>query len=90
VDTGTEFPAGIPRIYIWIDYQDMADGSSWSRVLRLNGDVVRSESEGWERGAEGVAYYFFDAQGGWPSGIYEVTFFIGDKLVASAQFSMIN
>ncbi len=90
VNTDTEFPAGTPRIYVWIDFQEMADGSSWSRVLRLNGEVIRSESEGWERGADGIAYYFFDAQGGWPTGAYEVTFFIGDKLVTSAQFSIIN
>lgn len=90
VNAGTIFPAGARRLYFWLAFSDMADGVSWSRVLLLDGEVVRSESETWERGAEGTAYYWFEAQGGWPAGSYEVQFFIGDRLVASKTFDVIN
>lgn len=90
VDAGTTFPVGTPRIYYWVEYENMQDGLSWSRVLLLNGTVVRSESEAWERGAEGVAYYWFDAQGGWPTGAYEIQFYIGDTLVDSMTYEVIS
>jgi hypothetical protein len=90
VNAGETFPAGIRRLYFWLEFSGMADGVSWSRVLLLNGEVVRSESETWERGAAGTAYYWFEAQGGWPAGSYEVQFFIGDRLIASKTFDVIN
>jgi hypothetical protein len=90
VDAGTTFPVGTPRIYYWVEYENMENGLSWSRVLLLNGTVVRSESEAWERGTEGVAYYWFDAQGGWPTGAYEIQFYIGEQMVDSTTYEVIN
>jgi hypothetical protein len=90
VDEGTTFPVGTPRIYYWVAYENMENGLSWSRVLLLNGTVVRSESEAWERGTEGVAYYWFDAQGGWPTGAYEIQFYIGEQLADSTTYEVIN
>ena len=63
---------------------------SWSQVLLLNGNVVRSESEGWQQEEQGVAFYFFEAQGGWPVGDYEVRFFIGDNFAISGTFRILN
>ncbi len=90
VNAGVTFPIGIPRIYIWLEYSDMADGVSWSRVLLINGEVVRSESELWNGGTEGTAYYWFEAQGGWPAGRYEVQVYIGERLVASQAFDIVD
>lgn len=90
VNTGEVFPVGTPRIYYWIEFENMVDGMSWSRALLLDGRVVRTESEAWERGSEGVAYYWFDAQGGWPTGRYEVQFFLGEELVDSATYQVVN
>ncbi|NLH06453.1 MAG: hypothetical protein GX484_02500 [Chloroflexi bacterium] len=90
VNVGDVFPVGTPRIYFWVEFDNMVNGVSWSRALLLDGRVVRTESEAWERGEEGVAYYWFDAQGGWPTGRYEVQFFIGDKLVDSATYQVVN
>mgnify|MGYP001243231139 FL=1 len=90
VNTGDVFPAGTPRIYYWVEFENMANGMSWSRALLLDGRVVRTESEAWERGTEGVAYYWFDAQGGWPAGRYEVQFFIGEEMVDSATYEVVN
>lgn len=90
VNPGTSFPVGTPRIYYWVSFSNMENGLSWSRVLLLNGTVVRSESESWERGTEGTAYYWFDAQGGWPAGSYEVQFYLGDRLADTATYDVIN
>jgi hypothetical protein len=90
VNTSLEFAAGIPRIYVWLEYQNIADGVSWSRVLLRNGSLLISETELWERGTEGVAYYFFDAPDGWAAGSYEVQFYIVDKLASSKAFSIID
>ncbi|HEC23383.1 MAG TPA: hypothetical protein ENI95_10765 [Chloroflexi bacterium] len=90
VNTGTTFPAGTARIYFWLEFENMVDGVSWSQVLLLNGSVIRSESQEWDRGAEGSAYYWFGAQGGWPAGNYEVQFYVGDKLMATASFTIVD
>jgi hypothetical protein len=90
VNADTTFPVGLPRLYVWIEYASMADGVSWSRVLLLDGSVIRTESEEWVRGEEGSAYYYFDAQGGWPAGQYEIQFYIGDRLVESRTFSIVD
>lgn len=90
INPGTQFVVGIPRVYFFLQFENMADGMSWSRVLTRNGEVIRSESESWERGESGTAYYWFAAQGGWPTGQYEIQFFVGDTLLTTAAFEVIN
>ncbi len=90
VNPGETFPAGVARLYFFVEFSNMADGMSWSRVLVRNGAVIRSESESWDRGPEGDAYYWFGAQGGWPAGSYEIQFYLGDRLVASRVFTIVN
>jgi hypothetical protein len=90
LNASLEFAAGIPRIYVWIEYSNLADGVSWSRVLLRNGALLISETELWERGTEGVAYYFFDSETGWGAGSYEVQFYIGATLASSKAFSIID
>jgi hypothetical protein len=90
VNPGRTFPAGIQRIYFFFEFGTMADGMSWSRVLLRNGEVVRSESEEWDRGPEGQAYHVFVAQGGWPGGSYEIRYYAGSRLLTTEVFSIIN
>lgn len=90
INPDSAFPAGTPRIYFWVEFSSMANGISWSRVLLRDGTVIRSESEAWERGEEGLAYFWFDAQGGWPAGNYEIQFYMGDQLVDSREFTVVN
>lgn len=90
VNVDTSFPAGTQRIYFWLSFSSLADGLSWSQVLLLNDEVVRSESESWAHGAEGTSFYWFEAQGGWPAGSYEAQFYLGDTLAARADFSIID
>jgi hypothetical protein len=88
VDLNTIFPVGIPRVYYWFEFENITAGISWSQVLLLNGSVIRSESEEWNRGESGSAYYWFGAQEGWPAGTYEIQFYLGDRLMSSASYSI--
>ncbi|MBN1428492.1 MAG: hypothetical protein JXB07_08905 [Anaerolineae bacterium] len=87
-NAGTEFPLGTPRIYVFIEFENMADGLSWSRAMLRDGSVIRSESEAWSRGESGVAYYWFDAQEGWPIGRYQIQFYIGEELNTQGVFTV--
>jgi hypothetical protein len=66
----------------------MTDGAAWSRVLLLDRTAVRTETEPWSQGQEGTAYYWFNAQGGWPPGEYVVQFYLGDRLLAEKSFTL--
>jgi len=88
VDTGTQFDAGIPRVYYWLEYDNMENGLEWTQVLLLNGEQVLRETTLWDQDEEGLAYYFFDAEGGWPAGSYEVQFYIGDELVDTRRYTL--
>lgn len=90
VGTGTSFPAGVPRFYVFFDYENMTNGVSWSRVVILDGKVVRTETEAWQNGPQGVnRYFFFDATGGgWPAGLYVIQFYLGDDLASETTFNL--
>jgi hypothetical protein len=89
VSAGTKFPVGTPRIYVFFDFSNMADGVSWSRALLRDGSVIFSESEAWSRGEQGKTYDWFNAQGGGLSaGNYQVQFYIGEKMIAQGVFTI--
>ncbi len=88
VNTGTKFPVGTPKIYVFFEYINMADGLSWAPALLRNGAVVRTEPYLWEYGEKGTGYYQFPAQGGFPAGNYQIQFYIGEKLVAQGVFTI--
>ncbi len=90
ISPGDTFVAGVSRIYFFFAFTNMVDGASWSQVLLLNDSLIRSESELWEQGAEGNAYYWFGAQGGWPSGRYEIRFYVGDRLLAAQSYTLVD
>ncbi len=85
---GTQFDAGLTRIYYWVEYDNMADGDSWRQVLLINGDTILDDQLAWDQGEEGTAYYFFDAPEGWPAGNYEIRFFTGDRLNDAIRFTL--
>jgi hypothetical protein len=87
-DAGAFFSAGVPRLYFFIEFANMTDGAAWSRVLLLDRTAVRTETEPWSQGQEGTAYYWFNAQGGWPPGEYVVQFYLGDRLLAEKSFTL--
>lgn len=90
---GSTFEAGTPRLYVFYDFEGMTDGASWSGVLLVNGQVFEEASfdQLWSLGGEGTNLYrWFDHDGGWPAGEYEIRFFIGDRLADSATFRIVE
>lgn len=90
---GSTFEAGTPRLYVFYDFEGMTDGASWSGVLLVNGQVFEEASfdQLWSLGSEGTNLYrWFDRDGGWPAGAYEIRFFIGDRLADSATFRIVE
>lgn len=90
INTGTQFVAGLPRIYYWVSYRNMLDDIAWSQVLLRDGEIIRAESNTWNQGEEGTTYFWLEAQGGWPAGNYEIQFFIGDRMTDTSTYQMIN
>lgn len=89
VGAGTKFPVGTPRIYVFFEFSNMANGVSWSRALLRDGSVIFSESEAWSRGEQGKTYDWFNAQGGGLSaGNYQVQFYVGEKMIAQGVFTI--
>jgi hypothetical protein len=88
VDAGTFFSSGQPRIYFFISFSKMSNGQSWSRALLLDSKVIRTVTEAWNQGETGKAYYWFEAQGGFPQGSYQAQFYIGDKMAAQGAFTL--
>jgi hypothetical protein len=88
VGIGTEFPAGLQRIYCWFRYSGMTGDLTWQRMLFLNRIMIREEVGEWEADESGVGYYYFTAQNGWAPGQYEARFYIGDRLADSATFTI--
>jgi len=88
VEPGTFFSSGQPRIYFFISFSNMSNGQSWSRALLLDTKVIRTVTEAWNQGVKGNAYYWFEAQGGFPQGSYQVQFYVGDKLAAQGTFTL--
>jgi hypothetical protein len=88
VNAGTKFPAGTPKIYVFYEYTNMADGISWAPALLRNGAIVFTVSDLWKLGEKGKAYYQFDAHGGLSAGNYQVQLYVGEKMVAQGVFTI--
>jgi len=92
-DPGSTFEAETPRLYVFYDFEGMTDGASWSGVLLVDGQVFEEASfdQLWSLGSEGTNLYrWFDRDGGWPAGEYEIRFFIGDRLADSVTFRLVE
>lgn len=92
VNPGPIFEAGIPRFYVFFDFEGMVEGVSWSGVVLVDGQRIEQASfdQLWTMGEEGVGMYrWFDRDDGWPVGNYEVRFYIGDRQADSVTFRMV-
>lgn len=82
----TEFPAGSARVYFFVDYTNMKNGTLWRRELVFNGEVVQSSDYLWGLTESGSAYFFFGQQNGFTPGDYEVRLYIGSGETPTATF----
>jgi hypothetical protein len=88
IDPGNQFPVGIQRIYLFIEYGLMDDGIGWSRILFRDGVPIQGQSYLWSLGSEGSSYFFFGSDEGYPAGAYEARLYLGDQAVSSFSFSI--
>ena len=88
IDATKQFPAGVQRIYLFIDFQQMDDGVGWSRILFRDGVPIQGQSYLWSLDEEGSSYFFFGSDEGYPPGEYEVRLFLGDTQVSQYAFSI--
>ena len=86
VNAARQFPAGVQRIYLFIDFQQMDDGVGWSRVLFRDGVPIQGQSYLWSLDEEGSSYFFFGSDEGYPPGEYEVRLLLGDNQVSQYAF----
>jgi len=86
VEPHTSFPSGIKRIYLFLTYDQMDDGVTWSRVLYRDGQPIQGQSYLWSQGESGDSFFFFGDEEGYPPGMYEVRLFIGEEEVNRFEF----
>ncbi len=86
VEPRAQFPAGIRRIYLFINYEQMDNGVGWSRVLYREGIPVQGQAYLWSLGEAGGSYFFFGHENGYAPGSYEVRLYLGDNEMSRFSF----
>ncbi len=82
------FPAGVKRIYFFINFAHMENGVAWSRVLYRDGIAVQGNTLLWSLGSDGSSYFFFGDEAGYTPGTYEVRIFVDDQPVSQLQIDV--
>lgn len=80
------FAAGIHRIYITFDYQQMNSGVAWTRILYRDGQPIQGQSYLWSLGSSGSTHFFFGNESGYPAGDYEVRLFLAGQETSRFTF----
>ena len=88
LDPATTFEAGIQRIYLFIRYEEMDNGVSWSRILYREDVPIQGQSYIWSLGEAGSSYFFFGDAGGYPAGSYEVRIYLGTEEISRLDFTI--
>jgi hypothetical protein len=88
VEPGTQFAAGIERIYFFIRFEDMENGVTWTRILFREGVPIQGQSYRWGMGESGESYFFFGDADGYPPGNYEARIFISAEEASRLTFSV--
>jgi hypothetical protein len=86
VDPGDEFPPGDHRVYLFISYQGMINGTAWTFATCREGEYLDSSTQLWEWGEEGRTCLYYEPAGGYEPGVYEMRVFIEERLQGVAQF----
>jgi hypothetical protein len=86
----SSLPSGITQLYLFFDYENMADGMIYElRVLRdgLSDQTFSLAPATWSGGARGLWYIGSTAQV-WPNGDYEFIIFVEGERAASAMITV--
>jgi hypothetical protein len=79
VNPRTEFNSTTTRIYYFVEFNHMAQGSVWKMTLSRDGEIVEGNSYLWRDDESGETYFFFGNDSGFAPGNYEIRLFIGEN-----------
>jgi len=82
------FPPGTKRVYAFLAYRGMERGMPWTQAWYRGGEEVWSQTKGWRREREGIAWIYMEFSFGFPSGEYEVRLYIEHKLQQRVKFTV--
>ena len=90
VTSSTQFFDQLPRrIYAHFYYDNWLPGVQWSGVWLRDGEVIYVETDEWDGSTGGCGFSDYDMdRNWWTEGEYEVQIFVGDRWLASGNFSI--
>jgi hypothetical protein len=90
VTAGTVFKAGFTRLYYFVSFNNMANGSLWRGELYFNGSLLMRFERLWGTTVNGTGYFFFSQESGFMPGDYEIKLYIGngENPVTNATFKV--
>ena len=88
VTASTRFGKGYFTLYATFDYEEMANGLSWSWVWRRNGEVVDGGNQSWSYGENGPGYVYFRPESGFDLGNYTLGVWVNGGLMAQSSFTV--
>lgn len=90
IDMATRFGEGYFTLYATFDYDQMADGMTWSWVWRRNGEVIDGGNQMWSYGDDGPGYVYFRPEEGFQLGEYQLEIWVNSQLQSQSSFTVID
>ena len=90
IDAGQRFGEGFFTLYATFDYDEMADGMTWSWVWRRNGQLIEGGNQLWAYGNDGPGYVYFRPEEGFLQGQYELEVWVNNEMMAQSDFMVID
>ncbi len=82
------FPSGTPRVYTCWQYSGMKD-KAVRMVWQVGGQTLNEATETWAQ-AEGNGWWYWEPEGGYTPGTYEVQLYVEGQLVQSGTFTILG
>ncbi len=86
INPTTEFSKGVPTVYVFYKYRDVAQGTLVRETWLRDGSSVYFDSSTWSRPGMGDTYLSWAPKNGFDAGLYEVRVVLGDIKQFSANF----
>lgn len=81
------FPAGTPRIYVFVSFENLSQGVLWRRELYRNNELLEDNRYLWGLPTEGRTFFFFGSDQGFEPGSYEVRLYLGEATTPASSMS---
>lgn len=86
INPANSFPAGTPRVYTCWQYSGMED-KAVRMVWRMGGQTINEETGTWTQ-AEGNGWWYWEPEGEYTPGTYEVQLYVEGQLAQSDTFTV--